>query len=172
MLSIFWFKEDNCFSSILHLNLCVINFLSMNSCSILSGIIISLSHAFSSNSIFLLVGIIVNKTYSRYLDCVFIINTQLRSLLLFFLISNLSFPTTFNFIGEILCLITFVTIDFLFLIIFLLSYFTTSLFIFLIYNRKLPYFINSLALDTIQLFLLVWLLMLILLSGIWLLLLF
>ena len=82
-------KKIIAFSSILHLNFSLISILSMNSSSILSGIFISVSHGFSSISSSLIIGLLINKTYSRYLDNFFFINTQLRGLLLFLLPSNL-----------------------------------------------------------------------------------
>ena len=151
-------KKIIAFSSILHLNFSLVSLLSMNSSSILSGMIISLSHGISSMSLFLIVGLIINKTYTRYLDSFYFISLQLRGMLLFFLLSNLSFPGTLNFIAEILCLIAIVSVDYFFIIFFLFSTFFSTFFWFFILNRKLPYFINSLTLNTIHSLVLNWLL--------------
>ena len=77
---------------------------SLNSIGVLSGIITSISHGFSSVGLFLFAGLLINKTYSRYLDSFFFIDSIFRGLLLFFLLANLSFPGSFNFSLFLVCL--------------------------------------------------------------------
>ena len=74
-------KKIIAFSSILHLNLVLVSCLSFNSCGLLSGIFISLSHSFSSIALFLLAGLLINKTYSRYIDSIFMLDLILRAIL-------------------------------------------------------------------------------------------
>ena len=119
-------KKIIAFSSILHLNHCFVCILSMNYAGLLSLIQISISHGFSSFSLFLFSSFIINKTYSRYFDSFFFINTKLRAMLLFFILSNLSFPCSINFVGEIHSLIAIVSIDSCFSFMFLLSSFLST----------------------------------------------
>ena len=100
----------------------LVSILSMNSSGVLSGIVVSISHGFSSSSLFLLAGLLISKTYSRYLDSFFFINTQLRGLLVLLLLATISFPGTFNFVGEIISFIAIFSMDwFLIYLFFFLS---------------------------------------------------
>jgi NADH:ubiquinone oxidoreductase subunit 4 (subunit M) len=83
----------------------------MNSISILCGILTSIAHSFSSSGLFLFIGLLINKTYSRYLDSLFFIDQITRLLLLFFILGNLSFAVSLNFVGEIYALIGLFSID-------------------------------------------------------------
>ena len=56
------------FSSILHLNIILVCLLLINYISILSGIIISITHGFCSIGLFIIGGLLINKSYSRYMD--------------------------------------------------------------------------------------------------------
>ena len=156
MFEIFWFKKDDSFSSILHLNTPFIAIFNLNVCGILSSIIISLSHGLSSVSLSVLVGFLINKTYPRYLDPCYFINTQLRCLLLFMLPTNLSFPITINFFGEILTLVAIVSMDIYFRVLSILSNYISTLFWLLILNRKWHQHSYS-SFSYIQLLILYWL---------------
>ena len=94
---------------------------SLNLCGILSSIIIPISHGLSSVSMSVFVGFPINKTYPRYLDPRYFIKTQLRCLLLFILPTNLSFPITINFFGEIPTPVAIVSMDIYFRFISILS---------------------------------------------------
>ena len=104
----FYYGFSGAFSSILHLNLTLVSIYSLNSIGVLSGIITSISHGFSSVGLFLFAGLLINKTYSRYLDSFFFIDSIFREVLIFFLLANLSFPGSFNLVSEILALINIV----------------------------------------------------------------
>ncbi|MCP4306953.1 MAG: hypothetical protein GY788_19160 [bacterium] len=89
-------KKTIALSSILHLNYTLLAILSLNSCGIFSGVLISISHGFPSISLSLIIGLPLNKTYSRLLDTLFLINSVLRLLLLFLILANNSFPSSIN----------------------------------------------------------------------------
>lgn len=99
------------FSSILHLNIILMSIMLFNYISILSGIITSLSHGFCSIGLFLIVGLLINKSYSRYMDSWFFIDYGYMIILGLFILCNLSFPGTFNFIAELLCYICLLEVD-------------------------------------------------------------
>jgi len=145
-------KKIIAFSSILHLNLTLVSIYWLNSISCLCGIITSISHGFCSVGLFLFSGFLINKTYSRYLDCFFFIDCMFRGVLLLFLLCNLSFPGSFNFVGEILALISIVEIDLIFCLTFLVSGFLSCFYWFLILNRKFGYSSSFKSLNAIELF--------------------
>jgi len=73
-------------------------------------------------------GVIINNTYSRFIDSLFFIDTILRFLLLAFILFNLSFPLTFNFIGELIMFTSIISIYLYYSIIILFSSYTSTLF--------------------------------------------
>ncbi len=132
-------KKIIALSSIVHLNLTLYSMLSLNSSGIYCAIAISLSHSLSSIGLFLFMGLLINKTNTRFVDGLFFLSSIWRMLLLFYILANNSFPGSINFISEIIALISFISINSLFTIFFLFITFLSSLFWFLILNRKLPY---------------------------------
>jgi len=154
-------KKIITFSSILHLNISLISILCFNNLGLCSGIVISFSHGLSSVSLFIWTGLIINKTYSRYLDFFNFINTQCRTLLLFFLLANCSVPLSINFIGEILSVVAIGSIDLLVCFIVLFNNYISTIFWYVIFNRKLflCYHLSSVLLCYVQLHSLCWLCM-------------
>jgi NADH:ubiquinone oxidoreductase subunit 4 (subunit M) len=78
-----------------------------------------LSHSFSSIALFLLIGLIINKTYSRYIDSIYFLSLSYRIFLFIFILANLSIPGSLNFIGELLAFISVLSIDYIYIIVFL-----------------------------------------------------
>nr|YP_010729733.1 Nad4 [Neorotalia gaimardi]WEF49973.1 Nad4 [Neorotalia gaimardi] len=150
-------KKIIALSSILHLNLTFYSMLSLNSSGIYCSIIIPLSHSLSSIALSLFMGLIINKTNTRLIDSLFFISSILRLLLSFFLLSNNSFPSSINHIGEIFALLSFISIDLLFSLFFLFISFLSTLFWFIVLNRKLPYHSSYYQLFSIYYLLLYWL---------------
>ncbi len=146
-------KKIIAFCSILHLNLTLISIYSFSLIGLLCGILSCISHGFSSISLFLFSGLLFNKTYSRYFDSLFYIDSIWRGIFLFFILANLSFPGSFNFIGEILALISISTIGSFLCFLFLISAFFFFVYFFLILNRKLPYQSCYSSLNLIEFFL-------------------
>jgi NADH-quinone oxidoreductase subunit M len=132
-------KKIIALSSIIHLSTSFISIFSLNYAGIIANLIISLSHSLSSISLFLLSGLLINKTYSRFLDSFYFINSKLKSILLLLILSNLSFPGSINFISELFILISLLCIDYFFLLFYLILLFIITFIWFLIYNKKLPY---------------------------------
>lgn len=158
-------KKVIALSSVIHLNIAFISIYSFNNTSILANIVISLTHSLSSISLFLLIGLVINRTYSRYLDSFFFINSVVRSIILLFILANLSFPGSINFISELLILIAIYSIHYLLLLITLLLAFINTLIWIIIYNKKLPY-LNNYTLVRIQYYILNWLLIILYYLGI------
>lgn len=132
-------KKIIAFPSILHSNLTLVSIYSVSSIGSSSGMITSISHASSSISSFQVIGLLVNKTYTRYLDSVFSVDLYTRGSFLSLLPSNISFPGSYNFTGEILGSISYWFISTGICFGSLVSAFLSFLNRFLILNRKLPY---------------------------------
>jgi len=129
-------KKMIAFSSILHLNYSFASIVCMNGIGVLCSILTSIAHSFSSSSLFLFVGCLINKTYTRYWDSFYFIDSITRVLLLFFILVNLSFAVSLNFVGEIFALIGLYSIDIIWLVTYLLSCFVSVFYWFMILNRK------------------------------------
>ena len=121
-------KKTIALSSILHLNFSFHCLLSLNSSGIYCGIVIPLSHSLPSIAPSLFMGLLINKTNTRLLDAFGFISSILRLLLLFFLLSNNSFPSSINPIAEIVAFLSYISIDVLFSLFFLFLSFLSTLF--------------------------------------------
>ena len=121
-------KKIIAFSSIVHLNLTFAALITLNNSGILTAIITSFAHGLSSVALFLFIGSIITRTYSRNIDSLFFMDYNSRVILLFLLLFNLSFPATLNFIGELLAIISLISISAFFTFIFLLSSLVFTLF--------------------------------------------
>ena len=141
--------------------------LSLNSSGIYCAIVIPISHSLSSIGRFLFIGLLISKTNTRLLDAFFFYNSILRLLLLSFLLANNSFPSSINHIAEIFALLSFISIDVLFSLFFLFLSFLSTLFWFIVLNRKLPYHSSYYSLYTICYWLFIILLFDIYLLGIY-----
>nr|YP_010729749.1 Nad4 [Calcarina hispida]WEF49989.1 Nad4 [Calcarina hispida] len=150
-------KKIIALSSILHLNLTFHSMLSLNSSGIYCSIIIPLSHSLSSIALSLFMGLLINKTNTRLIDSLFFISSILRLLLSFFILSNNSFPRSINYIGELFALLSFISIDILISLFFLFISFLSTLFWFIVLNRKLPYHSSYCQSFSIYYLLLYWL---------------
>lgn len=161
------FKKLIAFSSILHLQICFTSLLSLNSSGLLCSLIISFAHGFSSLSLFLFVGLLICRTYSRLLDSLWFLNGIYRGLFLFFILFNISFPGSFNFVGELLSIIAIVSIDYIFALFVLLSSFLSSMLWLLILNRKLPYHSFYFSFNYVEFFVFLFLIFIVIFAGIY-----
>ena len=98
-------------SPILHSNPNIGSIGALNRIGVLCGIITPIPHAFSAVGSSLFAGLLIQKIYSRYLDGFFLIDAISRGSSLGFLLANVSFPGSFNFVGEIFASISIVQID-------------------------------------------------------------
>ena len=163
-------KKTIALSPILHLNLVFYSLLSSNSSGLYRAIVIPLPHSLPPIGPSLFMGLLINKTNTRLLDASFSVSSILRLLLLFFLLANNSFPSPINYIGEIFALLAIISIDVLFTLVFLLVSSLSTLFRFIVLNRKLPYYSSYYFYFIIYYYLLLYLLLYIYLLGIYLLL--
>lgn len=116
------------YSSIIHTNYMFISILSYNNIGIYGSLISSISHTFISSGLFLCVGLLYNRYKTRillYYKGLSEVMVIFSIIFFIFIISNISFPLTSNFIGELCTFISYfnnnIILIFILLIYLLLS---------------------------------------------------
>lgn len=102
------FKRIIAYTSIAHMNLVVLGIFCFNILGIEGAILQSLSHGFVASALFLIIGIVYERYRTRiiqYFSGLVLIMPIYISIFLFFILANISFPGTSNFVGEFLILI-------------------------------------------------------------------
>jgi len=98
-------KRTIAYSSIVHMCLGVMGFISNNVNGVLSGLLMSISHGFISPALFYAVGIVYDRHHTRELGNYggMVQFMPLYAIYLFALfLANISFPGTAGFLSEIL----------------------------------------------------------------------
>jgi NADH:ubiquinone oxidoreductase subunit 4 (subunit M) len=116
-------KKVIAYSSVSHMNFCLLGIISGNSSGIMGSFLMAIGHGVVSTALFFIVGIIYERSHSRLLDYYSGLSLIIPSISFFsfmFLISNFGFPISLNFIAELLILIGVGTINVLFLILLIL----------------------------------------------------
>ncbi len=101
-------KKIIAYSSIAHMAYVTLGLLSLNLIAIEGSILLMLSHGLISSSLFICIGIIYDRHKTRIIKYYTgLIQVMPLFIIIFFIftLANLSFPTTFGFIGEFLVLI-------------------------------------------------------------------
>ena len=88
------------------MNIIVAGILSYNILGIWSGVIISIAHGLISVSLFYIVGLVINRNMVREDNSIKYLPISIKVILFILLFSNLSFPGTISFVGEIGILIS------------------------------------------------------------------
>lgn len=132
-------KKVIAYSSIGHMNICMLGLCTLNQTAIIGSIILMLGHGFITSGLFFLIGILYDryKTKIIFYYSGLIFTMPLFSIFFFFMIiSNISFPGTSNFIGELLVLsIIIVNINIWLSIIFIIGLFICSIYSMWLYNK-------------------------------------
>lgn len=101
-------KKIIAYSSVAHMNLIALGIFSFNYQSLQGSIFLMIGHGLVSSALFFLVGILYDRYYTKFLKYYggLVLKMPLFSIFFFFFsISNLAFPGTSNFIGELILLI-------------------------------------------------------------------
>ena len=113
-------KKMVAYSSVAHMNFAVLGMFSFNFYGIVGSILLMLAHGLVSSGLFLCVG----SLYDRYKTRLFIYYGGLIRLMPLFssafltlVLANMSFPGTFNFIGELLIFFSLISVNALLCII-------------------------------------------------------
>ena len=126
------------YSSIIHLSFNLMVILILNNIALLSGILTSLSHGWCSSGLFLICGILINKSYSRYLECWYMVDGMVLVLLGLLVLCNLSFPGSMNFMSECLSLVCIVNMDMFVYLVFIIYLFLLVYYYLVCFSRMIP----------------------------------
>lgn len=100
-------KKIIAYSSIAHMNMCIIGIYTFNDIAIVGSIYLMIAHGIVSGGLFFLIGMLYNRFNTKLLNYFsgIIYNMPLLSFFMFlFVLGNIALPGTSNFIGEILIL--------------------------------------------------------------------
>jgi len=167
-------KRIIAYSSISHMNFCFLGLIFLNSISFAGILFFVFCHGIISSALFMLIGLIYEKTNTKniYYYSGLIYSMPIFSLFFFiFILGNISFPFTGNFIGELLVSISlfeffhFFSFFFIFFGIFFVSIYCIWFVIRILYG--IPFLnVNHIEITMNNFFLLFFLLILILIFGI------
>lgn len=100
-------KKIIAYSSVSHMNVCLIGIISFQIHSISGSMLLMLGHGFVSGGLFFLIGILYDRYKTKvlfYYSGLVHVMPLFSSILFFFILGNISMPLTSNFIGEFLIL--------------------------------------------------------------------
>jgi NADH:ubiquinone oxidoreductase subunit 4 (subunit M) len=98
-------KKIIAYTSVAHMNLVVIGLFTLNTQSLEGSILLMVGHGFVSSALFLSIGVLYVRHHTRILKYYAGLAYSMpifASLFLFLSLSNLGFPGTSNFVGELL----------------------------------------------------------------------
>ena len=101
-------KRIIAYSSIAHMNFAVLGLINLNMISLVGSITLMFGHAFISSGLFFLVGFLYDRYGTKtilYYSGIAYTMPLFSTFLLLFMLGNISFPLTSNFIGEFLVII-------------------------------------------------------------------
>lgn len=114
------FKKLIAYSSIAHMNLCILSVFSKDIICICGGYVLMLGHGLVSAALFFLVGKLYERFHTRLIDYYSGLSYTMpifSTFFFFFTISNFAFPISLNFVGELLIVLGLVHNNFLNIII-------------------------------------------------------
>lgn len=98
-------KKIIAYSSVAHMNLCVLGLFSLNIQGLEGSVFLMIGHGIVSGALFLLVGVLYDRHHSRlikYYSGLTQVMPLFSSFFLFFSLANIGLPGTSNFVGELL----------------------------------------------------------------------
>jgi NADH-quinone oxidoreductase subunit M len=101
-------KKIIAYSSVGHMSFVVVGICSFNYEGYIGAVMLMISHGFVSSGLFLLVGFLYERYHSRsllYYKGLIQINPKLGFFMFLFLLGNIGFPGTFNFVSEVFILL-------------------------------------------------------------------
>lgn len=101
-------KRVIAYTSIAHMNLVIIGLFSFNTSAIIGSIYQMLSHGLVSSALFFTIGFLYNRFNTRIIENyggIVQVVPKLSCLFFIFILANIAFPGTCNFVGELLLLI-------------------------------------------------------------------
>jgi len=132
-------KRIIAYSSVAHMNFALIGFFSENYYGMIGGMSLMISHGIVSAGLFSAVGVLYDRHHDRGLfnfGALAQLMPGLTTIMLLFMISNFSFPTTSNFVGELIIFIGLAQIiNKYILMLALISTFLSLVYSMFFYNR-------------------------------------
>ena len=101
-------KRIIAYSSIVHMNFALLGYFSNTVYGLIGGTLLMVSHGIVSSALFLLIGVLYDRYHTRsviYFGGLVTVMPLFAYFFFMFTISNISFPGTSNFIGELIVLI-------------------------------------------------------------------
>jgi len=131
-------KKIIAYSSISHMNFSLIGLFSCNLEGLIGSYIMMLAHGLTSSSLFLSIGILYERYKTRiifYYGGLVNIMPLFSIYFFIFILSNFSFPGTFNFIGEILILLGGIKVSNMIILFSLLGLLLSLVYSLFLYNK-------------------------------------
>jgi proton-translocating NADH-quinone oxidoreductase chain M len=132
-------KRIIAYSSVSHMNVCILGLFSFHSLGIAGSIHLMIAHGLVSGGLFFLVGMLYNRYHTKLLKYYsgLVYTMPLFSFFLFvFIVGNISFPLTSNFIGEFLIIVgLFLSFNYYALIFTVIGVFICTIYSLWLYNK-------------------------------------
>ena len=131
-------KRIIAYSSIAHMNFAVLAIFSLNLVGLSGGYFLMIGHGVVSAALFILIGCLYDRYHSRliyYYGGLSQVMPVFTAIFFFFIVANMSFPLTCNFIGELLCLVGTFQQSYITCILAALSTVLTTVYSLLLFNR-------------------------------------
>lgn len=132
-------KRIIAYSSVSHMNVCILGLFSFHSLGIAGSIHLMIAHGLVSGGLFFLVGMLYNRYHTKLLKYYsgLVYTMPLFSFFLFvFIVGNISFPLTSNFIGEFLIIVSlFLSFNYYALFFSIVGVFICTVYSLWLYNK-------------------------------------
>lgn len=131
-------KRIIAYSSVAHMNLSVIGLFVFNIYSVVGSIFLMIGHGLVSAALFFTIGVLYDRYKTRlvkYYSGIVQVMPLFSLLLFFFILGNISFPGTCNFIGEILIFFGLIISNIWSIIVLFIGIFICTVYSILMYNR-------------------------------------
>jgi len=132
-------KRIIAYSSVSHMNVCILGLFSFHSLGIAGSIHLMIAHGLVSGGLFFLVGMLYNRYHTKLLKYYsgLVYTMPLFSFFLFvFIVGNISFPLTSNFIGEFLIIVSlFLSFNYYALFFTVIGVFICTVYSLWLYNK-------------------------------------
>lgn len=131
-------KKIIAYSSIVHMNFCIIGLFTNNIEGIFGSFFLMISHGIVSGALFFCIGILYDRYHTRilyYYGGLVQVMPIFSVIFLIFILSNMGFPGTSGFVGEILILISIFSINFKVALLISTSMVFSAIYSLWLYNR-------------------------------------
>lgn len=139
-------KRIVAYSSIAHMNISILGFFAMNIYSIVGSIFLMIGHGIVSAALFFMIGIIYDRYKTRlvkYYSGIVHLMPLFAVFFFFFILGNISFPGTCNFVGEVLIFFGLASSNWLSVLVLCVGIFLCTVYSMLLYNKIVFGYFNA-----------------------------